>query len=823
MIRRIFAFLLALVFVFGFAACTDTSTPEPSGPSGDTTDPFEPGGSGEEPSVTENEEDELFEEENTDPQTPLNVSEPIQYTLPETFDAAEAVDGSVIVAEGGSIVMNGVNSSLVFVKEDSLWTIALCDAEGKVLFENEAPAEIGYSINGMYTQYKYLRSAYTELYGTKEGLLAQAQVQSAKGSVFTVSDEYIVSGEGFRIRRTVQVEEAKDSAGYFTRVSFEAPGEKMYADCEYFIPSRLYGAPEGLTAKSGLSYADTRMGLPMAMLRDSASGGALSLVAAAEGIETKSGDSLSANGISEEYRYGSAGIFKRNAPAVGYTYPSQERGTGTGGKKFAVISEDNDLFVELILSAGTYESFNAAMADTYLQAVRSRTLPTADTDLDKVYAQSMQDLRDTVENRNSAWVLPFAVYLDTGAAMAYVAQSGYIGMQISLGAQLIRYGIEANDELAYRNGFNMVDMWATTAVPEGTDSGVFQCYNAGSSYTQDAPTLRQLCDGAEGMLEAMRFTERYAPDEDINAWWEFVYNFANFLVKAQNDDGSWYRAYDYDGKLLTEDNKYGITVTENTLADVKYNTQIPIRFLCRMYEYTGEEDYKTAAEKAGEYVEEHVIGELYYKAGTLDTNGVLDREAGIYAMYAMTSLYSVTGEAKWLENAEYAAVYAMSWTYTYDFIVENPSGNMAGKFLEKGYTAGLSVISHSTKGYQAADTFMGYAYADFFKMYLWTGDEGYLDMAVLVQDCQKRGLDLDGEYGYCKRSFGCEATSIQNMSFATAENGVWLPWITNANIEAMVNMRSAYGNWDIEVLLEQYGTKQLADMLNEYGAGGYAL
>lgn len=824
MLQKIAAVVLALLLLAGCCACADPGGTGSDGPippgitdPDDKPDPDDPSG------PTENEEDEIFTEESADSETPLNVSQPKQYPLPETEDLSAAIDGTQIVQVGDNIEMRGAGGALTFVFSEGTWSVAFCNEEGEPLFANDAPAEVGYSINGSYTEYIYLRAPYSVLYGTEKGLLAQATMTSAKGSVFRVSDEYMPAEKGFRLRRTVQVEEAKDRAGYFTRVSFQAPGERMYADCEYFIPSRLYRWPEGLTAKSGLSYADTRMGLPMAMLRDPASGGAVSLAAASSEIRTKSGDSLSANGISEEYGYGSAGIFKRAAPAVGYTYPAQERGTGRGGKKYAVISEENDLYVELALSMDTYENFNAAMADQYLQAVQARPLPQAQTDLDRVYEQSMQDLRDTVEYRNSAWVLPFAVYLDSGAAMAYVAQSGYIGMQISLGAQLIRYGVEADDDLAYTNGFNMVNMWATTAVPEEADSGVFRCYNAGSSYTSDAPTLRQLCDGAEGMLEAMRFTERYRPDEDINAWWEFVYNFANFLVRAQNEDGSWYRAYDYGGHLLTENNVYGITVNENTLADAKYNTQIPIRFLCRMYEYTGEEEYLAAAERAGRYVADAVIGELCYKAGTLDTNGVLDREAGIYAMYAMTSLYAVTGEEEWLRYAEYAAVYAMSWTYTYDFAVANPSGNMAGRFLEKGYTAGLSVISHSTDGYQAVDNFMGYAYADFFKLYLWTGREGYLDMALLVQNCQKRGLDLNGEYGYCKKSFACEATSIQNLSFATAENGVWLPWISNANIEAMVNMRSAYGDWDIAALQERYSGDLLRGMLQAYGAGGYAL
>lgn len=809
-LRKIVALFLTLALVFAFCACNPPTDPG-NDPGGE-----EPG----EETNKEDVEDEIFVEKSTEPETPLSVSSPKNYELPETGEPNAS--GNVVETGRGFGIKNGTYL-LLFVPSGEGYGLSLETEEGKVLFSSDAPAEVGYSINGMYTEYIYLRAPYSTLGSTEEGLLASARLTSAKGSVFLVSDEITVSGGEFRLRRTVQVEDAKDGGGYFSRVSFSAPGEKKYADCEYFVPSKMYRTETALTAKSGLAFADTRMGLPMAMLRDRASGAALSLVKAASGISTKSGDTATASGISSEYGYGSAGVLKRSAPTVGYTYPAQERGLGAGGRKFAAVSEDNDIRFDLVIEAGEYDSFNAAMSDQYLRAVSARELPQADTDLDRVYSQSMSDLSDSVEYRNSAWVLPFAVYLNSGTAMAYVAQSGYIGMQISLGAQLIRYGVETGDEDAYRNGFNMVNMWATTAVPEGSDSGVFQCYNNGSEYGNGAPTLRQLCDGMEGMLDALRFTESARPEEDINAWWEIAYGFANFLVRAQNADGSWYRAYDYDGNLLTENNPWKIVVDENTLADAKYNTQIPVRFLCRMFEYTGETKFLDAAKRAGDYVVEHVIDALVYRAGTLDTLGVTDRESGIFAMYAMTSLYAVTGEEKWLEYAEYATVYAMSWNYTYDFVVQNPGKNIAGKFLEKGYTAGLSTISHSVAEFRGADTFMGYAYADFFKMYLWTENSAYYDMALLVQDCQKRSLDLDGEYGYCKRSFACEATAIANMTFSTAENGVWLPWITNANIEAMVKMRSAFGSWDVAALTAAQTRERLTEMLDAYGAGGHAL
>ena len=53
-----------------------------------------------------------------------------------------------------------------------------------------------------------------------------------------------------------------------------------------------------------------------------------------------------------------------------------------------------------------------------------------------------------------------------------------------------------------------------------------------------------------------------------------------------------------------------------------------------------------------------------------DNADVLDKESGIYALFAFLSLYDLTEEGKWLEAAIAAADYLETWTYSWVFPVK---------------------------------------------------------------------------------------------------------------------------------------------------------
>ena len=83
--------------------------------------------------------------------------------------------------------------------------------------------------------------------------------------------------------------------------------------------------------------------------------------------------------------------------------------------------------------------------------------------------------------------------------------------------------------------------------------------------------------------------------------------------------------------------------------DSKANTISAVRFLVQLYLVTGDERYREAALKAGEWSYQNVYLNMEYRGSTCDNTDIIDNESGIYAMFGFMSLYDLTGEQKWLE------------------------------------------------------------------------------------------------------------------------------------------------------------------------------
>ena len=769
------------------------------------------------------------------PEEPLGDYE---YAAPETVPLEDVLSETICLL-GGNVAVLSDAYRLEFVGGESGYSLAVVDlsdlsaptarmTEESVVFRSDSPAEVCVTTNRTLTQVKTASGGYDAVYGGKSGgVVAVKALNFDSGTRFSLYDAVTVDGGGFSVTRTVICEAAADDgAGYRTgfRLAAEHASES-YTSCDYVVPANIYGGAAELSASAsddGFVLSQSRVPAGYSLLRVRSTGDSLAIGLTGGGCSTLPSDS-GGYGCSRDYRYASVGIERSGTPAVCVYYPCRESGVNTLTRKYAEVAEDNDIQVRFRIVPGQAENISQAMTQASLSVLAAQDLPQAETDSSAVYEQSVLDLNDLLRTEGSRSILPFAAYVESGDSQkwGYTAQSGYIGMQIALGYEMLRYGLAYGDTQSKYNGLRVLDMWAEEAPYQGLTSGVFSGVMTFSGPVRSqAPTLRLLTDGAEGMLDAVRLAESALPAYDVSAWKSLVTGYAEFLVRAQNADGSWYRAYDYDGNMLVAGNRFGIVIDANTIADSKLNTQMPVRFLCRMYEYTGEQKYLTAALRAGEYVEDEVIGEFQYCGGTLDTQGVVDRESGIFAEYAMNALYAVTKDAKWLDLAEQAAAYAMSWTYVIDFAVNNASGLTAGKATALGYTAGMSVISSAGYG---ADSFMRYLYFDLFRLYLWSQEEAWLSAAQLLQNCTVRNMDLGGAFGYAYRSFMIEATDISSFQFVTAEGtGVWLPWITNANIEPMANMMQAFGCFSVEEALGGHAVSELLALSDAYGAGGGA-
>ena len=276
----------------------------------------------------------------------------------------------------------------------------------------------------------------------------------------------------------------------------------------------------------------------------------------------------------------------------------------------------------------------------------------------------------------------------------------------------------------------------------------------------------------------------------------------------QNSDGSFYRAYNVDGSVCTD------TSSDAYQGRSKLNTPVAVRFLCNMYRFTGDVKYKNAAMKAADYCyNELYLGIGKYVGGTPDNPNVPDKEASVFALYAFSAIYDLTGDEKYARALEHAAVSAMSWVYTYDFPVtyslttEYDSLNI----FKNGGTAGWSIIA---TGHSAIDVFGSNAYYELFRQYVRTGNSAYLTVSRLLENNLRSAMDLSGTRDYRYPGFSLEACNTADMIFYTAENGVWLPWISAAFIEPMLRLNDTFGQMSTLTLTKKYNPDTLRKMLN---------
>ncbi|MBQ9482401.1 MAG: hypothetical protein IJU84_09565 [Clostridia bacterium] len=728
------------------------------------------------------------------------------------------------------------DQNALLVKEGSGYVFRLETADGKLLAVSIAPVCVTLvTSDGVTFEETVKQIPYERLGGDKEGnLTAEAIVEDSDGTALLVSDRYMRAGGGIRVKRTVRIlKKGSRNKGYNSRIALQTTDQSSvtgnYEDCEYFIPSVLYKDNKNMaTGSIGSSFRvksiqvkETRTGLPMTMVRNKATGATVSISHYRPEIYSPDERNYQATTVSDEFGCGSVGILRDPAPQACFTYPNYETQgyvvNKSATKRFADLS-GKGLEFEIGIFAGVTADYASASVLCYEEHFSQQKIALTEVDLNRLYDTSVADLKKLFSSHASgACGVPFATFVDNGENFNVSYEIGFIGMQTSLAHQMIRYGLKHTDPVSYNNGIAIIDYWTENAA---MDSGVFKIWSfANGGFTSSPCYLRSMTDGAEGIFDAYRLIlQEGRSDIDTTLWAEAITGYANFLVEKQNADGSWYRAYDYGGNMFTDENGYGQVSDSTTMADSKLNTPVPIRFLVRMYEWTGQEKYLNCAIKAGNYVIENISSGGKYVGGTPDNANTCDREAGIFAIYAFNALYSATKNEKYLTYAEQAAIFTVSWTYTYKFSVANPDGLIAGKAFEKGMNDGLSVIA---TGHSSIDTFMAYIYYELFKLYVWTENPFFYDYALFIQNNTKQTVSMVSDLQYAYNSFAIEATDISNFYFVTAERrGVWLPWITNANIEPIANMMQTFGEADVRQL-QTYSIDELKGMLTAYGAGGH--
>ena len=757
------------------------------------------------------------------------------------FNGPDAPSGAItnIEIEGKkykALLANGV--SLVFIDgENKQYGVYFFGEDGVLAAYNDAPAKVsvrGTETFGMYETYDYY-SGYESVTKTNYGYHCISILNTKAKSQFRVMDSYYISkAYGITVNRKVTViKAAQKDAGFESLYNLKNGSMlKSVDDFDFFIPSCLYKDPI-YNASSALITSlynpqvlvkETRMGLPMTMMYNRENGVYYSLVHANPQIDVHGEIGGGSDGaIDDDLEYASLGFESEyNGDPIdislSFCYPCAEGpatfDSGAGwAKRFSQVAKRHYHEYQVGLVFGKTTSFNDALVDSY-----EKSYLYVDAQVDRYsneicYQQNIDcfDAEYVSINKNgvtSAGV-PWELNVDPSTSRGpYSFQMGFVGQQTSVGAHLYRQGLIKENDTYKDKGKSIINFWTSDTIYPASNVFPYIWWNGagGGLHTQGSAGyatiyLRMLCDGVEGILDAYLYGKAHG--ETNTDWLNYCKRFANNLVSKQNEDGSFNRAFTKLGGVPGEEfNDKNIGNDPSDPAKFKINTPVAIRFLCKMYEETGIEEYREAARLAADYSYENIYLAMgKYVGGTCDNANVVDKEAAIYAMFGFRSAYALFGDERYERAMRHAACCSLSWTMMYDFACPANEENKLDCPYTEGNVLGVSVIA---TGHASVDGFACYMWFDLYEVYRLTGCISYKKAAIALQNATKAFTDYYGIRGWRYKCLMVEACQVSDFLFkpTTKDGSVWLPWCAVAQINPITYTFEKYGVYQLEDIVE---------------------
>ncbi len=688
--------------------------------------------------------------------------------------------------------------------------------DGKMQYYNKRP------------MYAFIKTALsiTEFYDApyQETALAGGRVtaggrlQTPTGAELAIQDVYEAVGDGFKVSRTVTVLKNVDDLGFATKIAFVLAASDQVRDYDYFAPANWYRNNEyakphvmGYDLTSEYFWRrEVNYTLPLFAAQNKASGEMIMLSRWAADVTMRDHSFVQSEHIVDrKFTIGSIGVSKPESETINYLYygfplrkkidtvrdgltidyvypgvdgemPRTGRGynvdymmnTKTMTRMYHPMEEGFSHSFAIGVNFGRYDGFYPMMRAAWRTAYARLKDKVTPVDHEAHYRTSMESLTRLTRQYGESWGLPFSCQLPQMDVSSVSFQFGFVGQQPGIGYQLIRYGDKENRPESYEKGMNIVNFWVKTAMtPIGAPQN---CYNPAINGFEPMPFwTRMIADGLENILDAYVYLKKKG--EDKQDWLQFCIQAADWLVRIQNSDGSWYRAYNVnDGSMRM---------------DSKANTISVVRFLIQCYLVTGNGAYQTAALRAGEWAFENTYKLLEYRGSTCDNSDIMDNESGIYAIFGFLSLYDLTGEKKWLEALLGAADYTETWTYAWSFPVRTLWPNHP---FNKNSISGQSPV---TLGGGGGDMYMAACAYVYYRLYVITGDAHYRDYAEFIHNNSRNANDVDGSFGYAYPGLSHEGGHFAEQTFQSHYH--WLPWVTYVEVDPLSRLYDTFGAYDI--------------------------
>lgn len=696
--------------------------------------------------------------------------------------------------------------------------------------------DVPFYVPGQPASLEVMKRTYSNIYSTvtpaDSGYVCEAVVTSLRGSKFLVTDRYINRGNNeLELRREVKVQSTVAGDNYFcSHFSIQTLDNQTLTSNEYLVPGVMYkgyfeaacNTPEACPRETDLwfIYRDDRTPLPFVMSRSKTSGTTITLALKDSKSETVVND---ANGGAYDagYQFGACGMSRDTSKVVTYQmvyFPGTTQSTRQGkGLRYHPVSTDVKHNYNVYLKINNIVSYAAAAKESWNNVYNLYNPKIYPVDLDTCYEGLIQSLltyyvpcrADGGKYDEPGW--PFEVGLNDFQPRGIDYQMGFVGMQVSSGYYVYRYGKEHNDNVTAHKGEAVLDFWADDCLsPANMPSTWYDPKNDGGkgSWRNYESILRIMTGGMEGLLGAWCYATKIGEKHDN--WLSTCVKFGDWLLTEQNDNGS--LAFSWNRNKIQ--NGHHPVKLANALT-----TPCALRYLVELYIATGDQRYKDAAIKAGEYSLMFVHKKYHYCAGVVDNPQVIDSESGYLAMQGFLSLYDLTREQRWLDAACQAADYTETWVYCHEIPVELDRAEDNPIFPRDRSIVGQHLIAI---GHSAAD--LGFAWCSFayYHLYILTKNEHYLQMARMSAHNTKQSMNWDGSL-YPGQARGLQLEAFQVM-IPRRVGGVatTLNWNYAGNLDPMFRFKDAFGTPNLEevekmsweerdALLGRYALYQSAD------------
>jgi hypothetical protein len=634
---------------------------------------------------------------------------------------------------------------------------------------------------------RQLAAGYKTVRKSASGIDARADIAYDQ-VVFHVHDRWSLSGAVVSVSRTVEVV-GNAPGGFSSSVVFAVDPSVDWHDVNFLAPGALYGDPtyDGDRSPGGtLNYAARRFLmrediLPAPLFALSFGNGASVAVLdpSPRGDTTVEETKLAKTVMTDaRLQFGALGARQPDDGPIefGFWLPGTVSLYSPGPdarprwiRRYHPIAPGVPHHYRVSFRFGQNESFRDVTRHTWRWAWRTLNPGVTYIDVEqmrRVLTDHMAAQAATIDGRTA---IPFVLntVVDELQWNWTMAAMGFVGKNLECADQLLREG--DRDATARGQRMREIGLAVIASMIRALPTVPLQAtgYDLATGKPHDhvwlAPWLRNATEDMRVLMRAYRRERglgRQHPE-----WFDWVKSYVDWLVGQQREDGSFPRRW-----------KAGSNEVEEPSGTTSYS---PVPLLVMMTEDTGDLRYKQAAIRAAEYVWATWGTKGLFIGGASDNPNITDKEAGMLSLEAYLSLYDATREPKWLERAKAAADFAESWIWIWNLPMPLDADDTQLHWKKGVPTIGLQGITARVAG--SVDEYLDWAVPSYAKLYNYTKDEHYLDVARILLHDTKSMVALPG------RQFDLKGIGWQQEGWRMGPGGsgrgvgghrFWLPWIS---------------------------------------------